>query len=231
MEEFLRFLEKYEIWFYIISGGLGLIYLRKMLLAWRDLRNAIFGLERDYANRRFVSAMTIVILLAIFTAAEFTLVSFVTPTLPDLKPLATPTIELITTPTAPIIAESGTQIAPLNTELQLTVTAAASSDGCIPGQIEWQSPLSGEEISGSVILEGTVDPPNFGFYKYEFSQPGSETWTTIAAGNEKRLQSELGSWNTSEMPQGDYLLRLVVVDNQNQPYPPCILPVRIIAPQ
>jgi hypothetical protein len=237
MEEILRFLEKYEAWVYIISGGVALIWVRKMMSAWRDLRNAVFGLEREIANRRFASAMSVIALLILFNAVEFILVSFVTPGLPSIEPLLTPTLSAGSTQVLPTaIAADGTQLAPSTTQaapaaLEVNGTPAAGSDGCKPGQIEWLSPKPDEEISGSVKLEGTVNLDNFGFYKYEYSQSGSETWTTIAAGSEKKIEGELGTWNTSVMPVGDYLLRLVVVDNQNQPYAPCVLPVTITAPQ
>jgi hypothetical protein len=227
--EFFRFLEQYEAWGYVIFGGIGLLAIRKMFLAWRDVRNAIFGLERDLANRRFISHMTVVILMILVCAAEFTLVSFVVPGLPALESLATPTISMVSTATLPVIVQNGTQLAPQTPIAQLA-TPVVTSDGCIPGKIEWQSPKAGEEISGSVKLEGTVNPDNFGFYKYEFTQSGSDSWTTIAAGNEKHIQGELGTWITNDMPQGDYFLRLVVFDNKSQPYPACVLPVTITAP-
>jgi hypothetical protein len=229
MNEFLRFLEEYEAWFYIISGGLALIFIRKMLMAWSELRNAVFGLERELANRRFISAMTAIILIIFFTGTEFILVSFIAPGLPDIQTLATPTISVDGTPILATAEANGTQLAPMPVE-STQLTPAAVTEGCEPGKIEWQSPTAGEEISGTVTLEGTVNPDNFGFYKYEFSQAGSDSWTTIAAGNEKHVEGELGTWSTGDMPQGDYLIRLVVVDNQNQPYPACVLPVTITAP-
>lgn len=229
LDQFLRFLEDKELWFYIIAGGLAFVFVRRMLLAWSDLRNAIFGLEKDIANRKFISAMTVVVLLILVTGAEFIVVSFITPSLPDLKPLATATISLDSTGEVIALQQNGTQIAPESTP-EPGGTPVATADGCLPGQIEWISPSPGEKISGSVTLEGTVNPTNFGFYKYEFQQTGSDTWTTIAAGNATHVEGELGTWNTSEMPQGDYNLRLVVVDNENNPYPACELPVTIVAP-
>jgi hypothetical protein len=229
MDEILRFLEEYEAWIYVFSGALTIIFLKKMLSAWSDLRNAIFGLEREMANRRFISAMTVIILIILFTGTEFILVSFIAPGLPDTKPLPTPTISMDAAPLQIMVAGDGTQIAPLLADADKP-TPGVNADGCQPGVIEWQSPSEGREINGQVTLEGTVNPENFGFYKYEYSQAGSDDWTTIAAGNEKHVEGELGVWNTDDLPQGDYLIRLVVVDNENQPYPACIQPVTITAP-
>jgi hypothetical protein len=117
-------------------------------------------------------------------------------------------------------------------------TAPAATEGCIAGVIEWIVPVSGEEVSERVELVGVVNVDNLGFFKYEFSQSGDETWSTIAAGNSDSLQipedSTIkqfnGVWNTEQLVPGDYLLRLVVTDNQNQLLPICVIPVRVISP-
>jgi FtsP/CotA-like multicopper oxidase with cupredoxin domain len=100
----------------------------------------------------------------------------------------------------------------------------------LAGQIEWLSPTAGDTISATVELKGTVNVPNLGFYKYEFSLPGADSWTTIAAGNSPLVNGTIGYWNTAQLPAGDYLLRLVVVDNQNGFFPACIVSVRVASP-
>jgi hypothetical protein len=82
----------------------------------------------------------------------------------------------------------------------------------------------------TVELLGTVNIPNLGFYKYEFSEPGSDVWSTIAADNVAKVNGTIGYWNTGQLTPGDYLLRLVVVDNQNNPFPACVIAVRVVAP-
>lgn len=225
MEEILRFLEKYELWIYIITGVVGLFYLRRMVLAWSQWRGAIFGLEREGAQRRFSSAMTALILISLFIMAEFILVSFVSPALPQSMALPTPTLDLLATATATLAPGESTPVPPAAEVLALATTQVGS---CINGELEWDEPSPGEEIFGTVSLKGTVNIPNFGFYKYEYSQPGSELWTTIAAGNQVRINQEIGSWNTSQMVPGDYLLRLVAVDNENNPRPACVVQIRIV---
>ena len=107
-----------------------------------------------------------------------------------------------------------------------------SSVATLPGQVEWISPEAGEEVRGQIDLIGTVDVPSLGFYKYEYSQPGSDAWMTIAGGNQPTTPENnlLGEWNTSQLVPGDYLLRLVVMDNQNVAFPVCIIPIRVLAP-
>jgi hypothetical protein len=112
----------------------------------------------------------------------------------------------------------------------LTPVAAqpvAGSQGCIPGELEITSPKPGEEITGTVTLVGTVDLPNFGFYKYEVALRGTDIWSTISAQSETKNNEELGVLNTSVLTPGDYLLRVVVLDNSTQVIGTCIITIRI----
>lgn len=222
MVEILGFLTRYEIWIYILAGGITIVYARKAILALEERRAAVFGLERDNANRQLTSAGSLMGLMLLLGLAEFVLVTFVSPFVPQAKPLATPTMDLLATPTitlpAGAAAIAGTPGTPV----------PKKSNGCIPGQLEFTNVEPGQEFSGTIKLEGTTNVPGFGFYKYEYGQPGQENWVTIAAGNEIKTKAEIGTWNISQLPQGDYELRLVVVNQQNESLPACIVPIRIV---
>jgi hypothetical protein len=227
MEDLLQFLQTYELWIYGVLGAVALLYIRKLILAWHEWRTAVFGLEREGALRRFSSALTIVGLLGIILLAQFFVISFVAPAYPKSSFLQTPTISFLSTPTdALTISETDT-----NSDFVSEDTGPnEAGEGCIEGQIEWTFPGPGDDISGIIELEGTVNLLNLGFYKYEFSQPGSDTWVTIAAGNEIKNSQPLGGvWNTSQLIPGDYLLRLVVTDSQNVELLPCEIMVRVIS--
>jgi hypothetical protein len=92
------------------------------------------------------------------------------------------------------------------------------------------SPKPGGDVQGKITLIGTVNVPNFGFFKYEYAQQGNETWATIAAGDKVVIEGELGVWNTAQLVPGDYQIRLLVTDNLGKLMPACTLPVRVIAP-
>jgi hypothetical protein len=184
-------------------------------------------------------------LLVILTAGlEVSLVSFVIPNYPAQKGLLpTPTIDLQITQTLPLpLGTAGTAgtAGPAGTpgalgsgvanQTQQPTVVVKLTEGCTPGAVEWSSPKTGDEISGKVQLLGTVNIPNLGFYKYEYSQPGTDVWSTIAAGNKNIVNDLLGNWDTTLLVPGDYLLRLVVADNQNQLLPACVVSVRIVAP-
>ena len=100
----------------------------------------------------------------------------------------------------------------------------------MPGEVIFTSPESGQEISGTDTLVGTVDIDNFGFYKYEVSPQDAETWATISASREIVRNGDLGLWDTSTLTPGDYQLRLEVTDNQGQVFLPCVISVRVSAP-
>lgn len=230
MEELLDFLQKYEIWIYVLLGGGAFIYLRKLLTSWQEWRVAVFGLEREAAQRRLSAALSVFILLFLLGAAEFALVTFVSPVYPKVFLLQTPTLDLLATSTAVLPQQEITPDALVKGTLP--TAAVLDEDGCVPGELEWTYPVSGGEISGVVELRGTVNVSNLGFYKYEFSQPGTDTWVTIAAGDSLGEDQLLGgAWNTGQLVPGDYRLRLVVSDNQNQTMPACEIPVRVVAAQ
>jgi len=227
MEEVLQFLEKYEMWGYVLLGGVSIFHIQKLVLAWEELRVAVYGLERETAQRRLSSSLTVLVLLLLAGLVEFIVVSFVAPSYPWGMELSTPTLDLLVTSTATLQSPQETPSLPPS----LTMTPeGVAADGCVPGQIEWAYPTSGEEIKEIVELKGTVNIPDLGFYKYEYSQPGSDSWLTIAAGNEIRVDQELGSWNTELIIPGDYLLRLVVVNSDNQTLLPCEIQVRVVSP-
>lgn len=227
MDEILRFLVNYEIWIYAILGVGGVVYLRWVLQAVSEWRGASFGLEKKNARHRFSNAMTILLIFLVLAAVEFFMVSFFIPNRPQSPILATPTLDLLTTPTATLIVGTKPVLTP--TGFALTMSPVLK-DECTPGRIEWTFPKNGSELKGSVKLKGTIQVSNLGFYKYEYSRAGEDKWTTIAANNAPIIDKEFGSWNTTDLPKGDYRLRLVVADNQNQILPACVIAIRIVSP-
>jgi hypothetical protein len=224
MQVVLLTLEKYEPLIYLGLAFLGLFIFRRLLGAWKEWREAYFGLEREIAMRRLAQAVVWFLLIFILACSELVTVSFIVPGLPASALLSTPTVALLATPVIEVI--NGTP-----STLAATVVVAATaqgSEGCVPGKLEITFPKPGDSISGKIEILGTVDVPDFGFYKYEFAQAGSDIWATISAKREIIINGLLGDWLTSVLTPGDYQLRLVVIDTQGKTLPPCIIPVRII---
>lgn len=226
MEDLLRFLERNEVWIYLLLGLVGGIYLRKLFSAWQEWRSAVFGLEKEAAQRRFNTTLVFLVVLGVAASMEFLLVTFVASSTPQSLALITPTADLLATPT-PTLAGDAVQGAAMEPQATLPATL---SEGCIPGELEWTFPLDGEEISGMIELKGTVNQPDLGFFKYEYSSTNGQSWITIAAGSDKKNDEPLGGvWNTGQLVPGDYLLQLVITDSQNNVLPACIIRTRILA--
>jgi hypothetical protein len=226
MVSILHFFSSYLILICLILF-IGLVFaIRLLSKALLEKNASVFGLERETANRHIrqgVAVLTLIVLLAI---AEFSIKVFLVPNIPANAAIATPTLNPLLTPVLTIPPELLATIGLLTPVASQTPQAT----GCIPGQIMITSPKPGDVIKGQVILVGTAIIPNFGFYKYEFSAVGTDVWSTIQANRVVKQEEELGRWETSQLTPGDYNLRLVVLDNQGNPLPPCNVPVRVIAP-
>ena len=59
-------------------------------------------------------------------------------------------------------------------------------------------------------------------------RPDETVWLTIQAGNSIVRNDKLGDWDTSRLVPGEYQLGLVVVDNQAQAFPACIIQVSVV---
>ncbi len=231
MEELLPFLQKNEVLIYLLLGVIAIFPFRQLVMAWKDWQGTVFGIEREIAQRRFSSALTILVLLVLFIVMEFFIVSFVAPNYPQIASLPTSTLDLLATPTVTLSSLIDSAASQATVAPTPTFDTASLKEGCEKSKIEWTYPESGKEISGTVELKGTVNVPNLGFYKYEYAKPGDKdkVWTEIAAGDKVRVNEQIGFWNTSQVDPGEYLLRLVVADNQNQLFPACVIPVKVAA--
>ena len=128
---------------------------------------------------------------------------------------------------------TGTISPELATEIALTPrpsSASSESSGCVANRVNISAPEGGQELKGTVEIQGTADIQDFGFYKYEVAPLGSETWATISAGRERVAGGPLGQWDTTALSPGDYQLRLVVTDNQGRALPACVIQVKIVPP-
>lgn len=223
MDALFRFLVQYEFLIYLILA-IGVVFVaRSLWVAWAEWRTAVFGLEKELSFQKVRVAGVFLILLVMIGLSQFCLVTFIVPYLPAATFLLTPTADLLQTAVATLSADALTA-QPNNP------VAPAGLIGCVPGQIMITSPAPGGEVKGKVIISGTVDIPNFGFFKYEYASQGSETWSTIAASDKIKRDEELGVWDASQLVPGDYQVRLLVTDNLGKALPPCIVPVHVSAP-
>jgi hypothetical protein len=226
LNSLLRFLSEYEVLFYVGAGVIIVVTALRTFSAWREWSASIFGLEKEHTQRKFNQGLSVLVFSGLLVVSLFVVNTFITPTVPGVQQLATPTIDITqqppTTTPAPAIVITGEGFIP-------TITSYLSR-GCIPGQLDWTDPSNGDTISGIVELKGTVNVENLGFYKYEYSPTSSDRWPTIASGNTIIVDEPLGgAWDTSGLIPGNYELRLVVNDNLNNALPACVIQITIEA--
>jgi len=226
MNYVIRFLAEFEVPIYLMLGIVALIYLRRILMALEEKRSAIFGLEREAAQRKVVSASTVLILVGLLTVGEFVVATFLAGELAQEPTFATATIEVLTTPTVTLgpPPEGATPTPTLYPQVQLE----GIESNCINDVLEIESPEHLSEVSGVVELIGSVNTENFGSYKYEYSTMEAN-WQTIAAGSVVRIDESLGNWYTNDLEPGEYMLRLVALDNDGVEQSACVIQVSIPA--
>lgn len=215
-----RTLATYEPLIYIALAIGGLFAFRRMWHSWREWRDSVYGLEREFAMRRLGQATAISILILGLVFAEFFIATFVAPSLPASDILATPTLNLLVTP-------AGT-VAPGSTALAVTQAVPNGMSGCVPDQIMITAPQPGDIVRGIVDITGTANVPNFAFYKYEIAPMGTQNWSPVSAAREPKTNESLGSWSTTSLTNGDYFLRLVITDNVGTELEPCVLAVHVL---
>lgn len=222
----LRGLVTYRVGIYILLGVGMMIYLRLFIIGIHEWQRSVFGLERRFAQRKLISASTGLVLLFLLLIGEFLLVTVIEPQMPaeanetpiSSDPVGEPAITL-----------------PLDTvDTEIVPTAVLDIEQiellsvCIEDTVEISSPADGDRVSGSVEVIGSVNVDNFGSYKYEYSPTGNINWVTIAAGNQLKLNENIGFWYTSALTPGTYLLRLVPLDNAGLELTPCIVTIEVV---
>ena len=230
MDYVIRFFAEFEVPIYLVLGIVALVYLRRVLAALEEKRGAIFGLEREAAQRKVVAATSVLILVGLLTVGEFIVATFLAGELTQAPSFATPTIEVLTTPTTTLAGPVPTDATPTATKYPQAEIEGIES-ACINDVLEIENPAHLSEITGVVELVGSVNTENFGSYKYEYSTMGEPTWQTIAAGSGTRVDESLGSWYTSDLPAGEYMLRLVALDNDGIEQTACVVVVTVAADQ
>jgi hypothetical protein len=230
-----------------------LVYARKLVLVFQEWHSAVFGLEKDLAQRKLSGVVSVIFLAVLLGMGEFGVVSFVIPNHPEIVALPTPTLDLLLTSTVTLPPnftglETGTGT-PSATE-----GVAGAESYCIKGKLEITSPKSGDTLSIDakvVTLLGSVTiPANFGYYKYEYTRAENENWITIQANDSFRCLDKmcmtatgtpivnatdvpgniLGTWDISQLSAGDYFLRLISTDNDGKALPACQIPIHISVP-
>jgi hypothetical protein len=100
--------------------------------------------------------------------------------------------------------------------VSLLVLAAPVIEAAPPVQdqlYEITSPRANETVRGSVEIVGSARLPDFQFYKVEYASSATpEAWVVIGdTRHQQKTNETLEVWHTTSLPDGGYLLHLVVV--------------------
>ena len=106
-----RSLANYEALIYITLAIWGLFVFRSMYRTWREWRDSVFSLEREFALRRLGRITAIALLILGLMFAEFFIATFVAPSLPASDILTTPTLDLLAAPPGTLSPADATQAA------------------------------------------------------------------------------------------------------------------------
>lgn len=228
MEYVIKFLADFEVPIYLVLGIVAVVYLRRIMISLEEKRTAIFGLEREAAQRKVTAAASILILVGLLTVMEFVVATFLAGELSQEATYATPTIEVLTTPTTTLPGPVPTDATPTQTIYPQAKIEGIDSK-CVNDILEIDSPVHDGEVSGVVEIIGSVNTPSLGSYRYDFSTMGEPKWQTIAAGSGVHIDDNLGNWYTSDLASGPYMLRLVALDNEGNETLTCVIVVNVKA--
>jgi hypothetical protein len=229
MAQALRFFVQYEAVLYFLLALAAIMFLYRFWMAWQETQSAIYGLERE-ASRGVLNQIALTLFLILVLALiVFSVVTFVVPTIPAQELLATPTLSLV------ILSEGNeaTMTPPNSDEIEFMTatplpTVSVNAASCVEDSINISEPQAGDTVRGFIEVLGTVDVPDFGFYKFEVARAEEELWLTIQAGrNVVRDGILVENWDTSRLPVGDYVLQIIVADAEGLSLAPCRIPVRI----
>ncbi len=98
---------------------------------------------------------------------------------------------------------------------------------CPDDHIAVSAPAVNEVIAGYATVMGSVTLEDLWFYKVEWTAAGSTEFSYFAGQGHAISNGALGTLDTRSLPNGDYLLRVTVVDDTGNYPPPCDIPVTI----
>lgn len=153
----------------------------------------------------------------------------------ELPPLPTPT----PIPAAPVVDEPQAAAAEPAVDAPLEEEPSAEEEApeevavvpaaCADLRAAITSPGVGQPLSGVVPIIGTASHEAFQYYKLEYA-PGADAaggYVYFDGGNQAVVGGQLGSFNTTALPNGPFTLQIVVVDQTGNFPPPCRVTVTL----
>lgn len=104
---------------------------------------------------------------------------------------------------------------------EATPTPALNPPACPDPRSVIALPLENQVVSGYVQIFGTAQHDEFTYYKLEFAPRTSAEFAFLESREQQIIDGALGGLNSQTIPNGDYTIRLIVVDERGNYPPPC----------
>lgn len=237
----IDFIRQYAPWVYGVCALVALWYLRVVILARRERRNAVFTLERETAMNQVYGAWTVAIGLILVMGLIYLLSTVVSDAVRPLVEEDTPSVvafetpvngEPSVTPTLPLpeitpthtatprprpTARPQPTLAPMDTP-----TPAPQRPSCPDPRAVITAPGLNAQVSGMTPIIGTASHEAFAYYKLEYGAGvNPNVWSYFDGGEQPVQNGRLGALNAGALAPGPYSIRVVVVDASGNFPPPC----------
>ena len=237
MRTLLLFLGQIE---YIVYGlsAVGVFFsIRALAQARTARRNSVFGLEREAAENKQTRALSTILALLMFSGGVYIMVNIVTPTaltLPNIAPTPTQIIDFTTqspTPTEARLLFPTVTPTPGLPPVAGAAPAPTSTPGgtCDITGARITSPIPDQTVTGQVVVQGGANILNFAQYKFEVrGESTGDAWVVVATNNVAVVDPGLlGTWDSTSLLPGNYVLRLVVLRVDGTFPTPCEVPITV----
>jgi len=239
----IRLIARYALAIYILCAVGMVLYLRAALAARREGSQAIFSLEQETAAKRVYNSSAMVFVLLVIAVGVYALTNYEIPEL-DTSPIEVPsTTPEPATPTRP--ASPGTPSEPtatveptatrrprvttvvLPTIVQETPTLPVTPANCPHPNVQVRQPGQNQVVDAGIQVLGTANKEEFDRYEFKFqSRDFEDEWHWVETFRTPVENGELGLWQTSHLPNGNYRFMLIAIDRKGNSQE-CIVPVVI----
>lgn len=230
MRTFVALIARIDIFLYVVFGITAVFAIRNFIQSRRGKAVSLFALEKESQKNRQMRSLRTLVLLLVGTITVYLISNIIYPNLVgeeivvEEEPLVF--VEQAPTPTSFLL------LYPTVTPTLGLVGSAAEPDEIINGceilGSTITSPAPNEIVSGQVRVEGESNILNFGMYKFEVSGVGTNgAWIVVGTYNTPVPLGTLGSWDSTSLMPGAYILRLVTIRSDGTYLTPCEVPITI----
>ena len=242
----IQTLATYAPWIYAACGLVALYQIYRIWLVRAERRQAVFTLEREKALRDIYRIFYVAMILLLVMGATYffstTLSSAVQPLVveaqeptPAIPFVPTPTntpLPVTPTPTATVTAQPTSAPTPAAEEVELPTPVprpAVQAPACPDNRSLLLRPGNNETVSGVISVVGTANHAAFQYYKVEYASGANADggFGYLTGGNSPVINGVLGNVDTNALGNGQWTLRLIVVDQTGNFPPPCKVTITV----